>query len=89
MAALDTKGPIDRATVCMPSILVSSTHYGLQQAPFLIRTFIKPHAHHRILDFEGQPPIADELQVYTWYALFFSVPFLALEMHHKPRMRWY
>lgn len=49
----------------------------LQQAPFLLRTFIKPHAHHRILEFEKQPPVADELQVYTWYA---SILFFALSL---------
>ena len=74
-AATDAKGPIDRATVRIFLILVSSlTLFFLQQAPFLVRTFIKPHAHHRILDFEGQLPVADELQVYTWYATPFLTP---------------
>lgn len=54
----------------------------LQQPPFLIRTFIKPHAHHRIISFEGQLPIADELQVYTWYLPSFS----HLPLSHNPHV---
>jgi Sin3 associated polypeptide p18 (SAP18) len=57
----------------------------MQQVPVLIRTFVKLHAHHRITDFEGQIPVADELQVYKWYATRFS-PVIVIG-HNSARTR--
>ena len=40
---------------------------GVKTAPFLIRTFVKVGAYHRLTQFEEGPlPLADEQQIYTW-----------------------
>ena len=40
---------------------------NIQTAPFLIRTFLKIGAFHRLAQFEEGPlPIVDEQQIFTW-----------------------
>lgn len=39
-----------------------------QTCPFLIRTFVKPRAHHDDADFEADRlPVASEFEIFTWY----------------------
>ena len=63
---------VDREKVRSLTLVMRArhTHILVQTAPFLIRTFVKIGAYHRLAQFEDGPlPLADEQPVYTWCVL--------------------
>src|SRR6266702_5505962 len=67
---------VDREKVCQTHHFVRSWNHPhltgqKKAAPFLIRAFVKTGSFHRLSQFEDVPlPLADELQIFTWYVSF-------------------